>query len=82
MLLLFALIAGSTSVWADDVTKEVTLSDGTFSTDHITWNLDGVITIQQLKGSSGTAVNSSYVSARDIFFPLLRHRVMQSRVFH
>ena len=48
-------------------TKSVTLSSGQFSTDHITWNLDGAVTIQQLKGSSSTAVNSSYISAPRVY---------------
>ncbi|MCR5851297.1 MAG: hypothetical protein K6G92_11430, partial [Bacteroidaceae bacterium] len=66
MLLLCALVAGSTSVWGD-TTKNVTLSGGTFSTDHIEWTLDDIITIQQTKGTSSTAVNSSYISAPRVY---------------
>ena len=51
------------SAWATDVTKDVTLSSGTYATDHITWTLDDVITITQSKGSSSTAVNESYIGS-------------------
>lgn len=61
-MLVALLCAGFTSAWAEEVTKSVTLSDGTFETDHITWTLDDVITITQTKGNSGTPVNSSYIS--------------------
>ena len=53
-------------VWATEET--VTLSSGVFSTDHITWSAaSGNITVSQLKGSSSTAVNSSYVSAPRVY---------------
>lgn len=45
----------------------VTLSSGTYVTDHIEWTLDNVVTISQLKGSTTTAVNSSYISAPRIY---------------
>lgn len=54
-------------VYASDVTNSVTLSSGVFSTDHITWTLDDVITITQRKGTSSTNVNSSYISAPRIY---------------
>ena len=50
-----------------DTTANVTLSSGTFATDHITWSLNSAVTIQQLKGTSGTAVNSSYISAPRVY---------------
>ena len=56
----------SASAWAD-VTADVDLSKGSYDTDHITWTLDDVITIQQTKGSSSTAVNSSYISAPRVY---------------
>lgn len=71
LLLLFALIAGSSSVWAVDVTSSLTLSGGTFSDGKITWILkdgsDNAITVQQLKGNSSTNVNSSYISAPRLY---------------
>ena len=70
MLLLCALIAGSSSVWAD-TTASLTLSGGSHSDGKITWILkdgsDNAITVQQLKGSSSTAVNSSYISAPRLY---------------
>ena len=68
MLLLFAMIVGSTNVWGD-ITKSVTLSGGSFSTDHITWSTadGGHITVTQTKGTSSTAVNSSYVNAPRVY---------------
>ena len=55
-------------VWGDPTEATVTLSSGTFSTDHITWSAaSGNITIQQIKGTSTTAVNSSYVSAPRVY---------------
>ena len=64
MLMLLAI--SIPSAWAADAT--VTLSSGTFSTDHITWTAaDGNITITQLKGNSSTNVNSSYVSAPRVY---------------
>ena len=44
----------------------IDLSKGVFSTDHITWTF-GSLTITQTKGNSGTAVNSSYISAPRIY---------------
>ena len=64
MLMLLAI--SIPSAWAADAA--VTLSSGTFSTDHITWTAaDGNITITQLKGNSTTNVNSSYVSAPRVY---------------
>ena len=64
MLMLLAI--SIPSAWAADET--VTLSSGTFLTDHITWTAaDGNITITQLKGNSSTNVNSSYVSAPRVY---------------
>ena len=63
---MLCMMLGAGNVWAADVTEDVTLSNGTFSTDHITWTLGG-ITIQQTKGSSSTAVSSSYVSAPRVY---------------
>ena len=49
-------------------TADVTLSSGTYSTDHIVWSFaDGNITIQQLKGTGSSAVNSSYIAAPRIY---------------
>lgn len=60
------LTISTNSVWAAEET--VTLSSGTFSTDHITWTAaNGNVTITQLKGTSSTAVNSSYVSAPRVY---------------
>ncbi len=71
LVLLFALIAGSSSVWAADVTASLTLSDGNFADGKITWVLkdgsDNAITVQQLKGSSTSNVNLSYVSAPRLY---------------
>ena len=53
--------------WADDKTESVTLSAGSYDTDHITWSSINGITVQQLQGSSGTAVNSSYISAPRLY---------------
>ena len=54
---------GGTSASAD-----VTLSGGTFADSKITWTIaDGNITISQLKGTSSTAVNSSYISAPRVY---------------
>ena len=49
------------------VTKSVTLSGGEFGDGQITWSLDGVISITQSKGTSGTNVNSSYISAPRVY---------------
>ena len=47
---------------------EVSLADGSFSTDHITWTAaNGKITITQSKGSTTTAVNSNYISAPRVY---------------
>ena len=60
------LTISAVQVWATEET--VTLSSGTFSTDHITWSAaSGNITISQLKGTSTTAVNSSYISAPRVY---------------
>ena len=68
MLLLCALIAGSSSVWAvTQKTESVTLSGGSFADGKITWTLGSGITIQQLKGTSSTNVNSSYISAPRVY---------------
>lgn len=64
MLLLCALVVGTSSSWAG--TENITLSNGTFSTDHITWEGSSV-TISQIKGNSGTNVNSSYISAPRVY---------------
>lgn len=55
-------------MWGAPTEESVTLSSGSFSTDHITWSAaSGKITISQLKGNSSTAVNSSYVSAPRVY---------------
>lgn len=64
LLLLCLIVGGVSNSWAD--TETITLSNGSFSTDHITWSGTSV-TVQQLKGSSSTAVNSSYVSAPRVY---------------
>ena len=66
---LLVFMAPSMVAWGQTMTTEnVTLSNGTFSTDHITWMCaNNGITIQQLKGTSGTAVNSSYISAPRVY---------------
>lgn len=53
--------------WADDKTESVTLSAGSYDNDHITWSSINGITVQQLQGSSGTAVNSNYISAPRLY---------------
>ena len=62
---LFAMLAlGVGNAWAE----EVSLSDGTFANSKITWTAaSGNITITQSKGSSGTAVSSSYVAAPRVY---------------
>lgn len=67
LLLLCALIAGSSSVWATEKTENVTLSGGNYSDGKITWTLGSGITIEQLKGTSSTAVNSSYISSPRLY---------------
>ena len=66
---LFSIIAATllaTTMFATDVT--VDLSKGTFASSAITWTAaDGNISIQQLQGTSGTAVNSSYISAPRVY---------------
>lgn len=57
---------GVGSVWADDPSESIDLSKGSFSTDHITWSGTSC-TVQQIKGSSSTNVNSSYVSAPRVY---------------
>ena len=45
-----------------------TFTSGTFSTDHITWSMaSGNVTLTQYKGTSGTAVNSSYATAARVY---------------
>lgn len=61
------MLIGAGNLWAEDVTADVVLSSGTFSTDHITWTIGDAITIQQLKGNSATNVNSSYISKPRIY---------------
>ena len=63
MIVAIMTTALSGTAWAETVTKAVTLSSGTYQTDHITWTLDDVITITQAKGTSSNAVNSSYISS-------------------
>ena len=63
-LLLCALVVGGVNVWAE--TETITLSNGSYSTDHITWSGTSV-TIQQTKGTSGTPVNSNYISAPRVY---------------
>ncbi|MGM9782377.1 MAG: DUF6359 domain-containing protein [Paludibacteraceae bacterium] len=47
---------------------DVTLANGKYDTDHITWaEVSDNIVLQQLKGSSSTAVNSSYISAPRVY---------------
>ena len=58
------LALGVTNAWAE----EVSLSGGTFANSKITWTAaSGNITITQSKGSSGTAVSSSYVAAPRVY---------------
>ena len=55
-------------LWATPTEGSVDLSSGSFDTDHITWTVaSDNITIKQIKGTSGTAVNSSYVSAPRVY---------------
>lgn len=65
-IVLFAILASNHPAWADDPKEQITLSNGSFSTDHITWSGTSC-TIQQIKGSSSTAVNSSYISAPRVY---------------
>ena len=64
----FALVfvLGVGNVWGADPTEDIVLSSGSFSTDHITWSGTSC-TIQQLKGTSSNAVNSSYISAPRVY---------------
>ena len=64
--LLMLTAFGVGSVWADDPSESIDLSKGSFSTDHITWSGTSC-TVQQIKGSSSTNVNSSYVSAPRVY---------------
>ena len=64
LLLLAAVVMGAGTAWGADET--ITLSNGSYSTDHITWSGTSV-EIQQQKGSSSTDVNSSYVSAPRVY---------------
>ena len=65
-MLVMLLTLGSGNVWGADTSESITLSNGTFSTDHITWSGTSC-TITQLKGTSGTGVNSSYISAPRVY---------------
>lgn len=56
---MLGLLIGGGSLWAEEET--IALSNGSFDTDHITWNGTSC-SITQSK-ISGSAVNSSYVSA-------------------
>ena len=53
-------------MWAD-TTETLDLSTGSYSDPVITWNLGTAITVQQMKGTSSTAVNESYVSAPRVY---------------
>ena len=65
--ILFAALLTCTMSFAAETTS-VTFADGKFDTDHISWTAaNGNITITQLKGSSATDVNSSYVSAPRVY---------------
>ena len=58
------LVAGS--MFATDVT--VDLSKGSHDGSSITWSaVDGNITVQQLKGTSTTAVNANYINAPRVY---------------
>ncbi len=61
------LIAVASAAWGEEKTEPVTLSAGSYDTDHITWSSITGITVQQLKGSSSNAVNSSYISAPRLY---------------
>ncbi len=66
-LALLVFMTPSLAGWGQ-TTVEVGLSDGQFDTDHITWVCaNNGISIQQLKGNSSTAVNSSYISAPRVY---------------
>ena len=65
-VLVLVLTVGVRSAWGADPSESITLSSGTFDTDHITW-AGTSCTIQQIKASSSTAVNSSYVSAPRVY---------------
>ena len=68
LMLLTMMAQPVTALGQTTETKTVTLSEGTFSTDHITWTCaDGNITIQQIKGSGSSAVNSNYISAPRVY---------------
>ncbi len=63
---LFAALVISVMTFAE--TASVTLADGKFDTDHITWMaVNGNITITQLKGSSSSDVNKNYISAPRVY---------------
>ena len=64
MIVAIMTTALSGTAWAG--TETITLSNGSFSVDHISWSGTSV-TVQQLKGTSGTAVSSSYVSAPRVY---------------
>lgn len=55
-------------IWAAEESESVTLSTGAFNTDRILWSAaGGKISITQLKGSSSTAVNSSYIASPRVY---------------
>ncbi len=64
LLVMFLTLTVSANAWGESVT----LSNGEFADSKITWTAaNGNITITQSKGSSSTAVNSSYVSAPRVY---------------
>ena len=67
--MLLTMMATTGTMWGQETTTaDVTLSSGTYSTDHIVWSFaDGNISIQQLKGTGSTAVNSSYIAAPRVY---------------
>ena len=63
---LVAALCATMAVSAAEVA--VTLANGTYDTDHIKWTeVSDNIVMQQLKGSSSTAVNKSYISAPRLY---------------
>ena len=62
-LLMAVLSIGN--VWGS-TEETITLSNGSFSTDHIDWSGTSC-TVSQTKGTSSTAVNSSYISAPRVY---------------
>lgn len=63
---MIAVVLFAGSMFAADVT--VDLSKGSHDGSSITWSaVDGNITVQQLKGTSSTAVNANYISAPRVY---------------